>query len=74
MSEEEMPDPFKSARRVSGISVLLRPEDVMEAWGTISRAQAQRLFGAHGETIAAQMLAAGVEAAATLIRQERGES
>jgi hypothetical protein len=68
-----MPDPFKSARRASGITVVLRPENVMTAWGTISRAEAERLFFDHAETIASQMLAVGIEAAATLIRQERGE-
>lgn len=72
MNDANLPNPFHCARRVPGVSVLLKPEDVMNASETTSRAQAERLLEENGTTIAAQMLAAGLEAAVTILREEGG--
>lgn len=74
MSKEKkankLPNPFETARRVCGITVLLRPEDVSDVWNSISPDGVARLFSLHGERIASVMLAAGVTAAVEIIKQE----
>lgn len=72
MKEGRLPNPFECARRVVGVNVQLRPEDVMNVWGMISRAEAERLLDEHGAEIAAQMLAAGIDAAVTIMRAKGG--
>lgn len=74
MSDDMLPNPFKSARRVPGISVMLKPEDVTNAWGTMTRDKAAQLLDEHGSTIAARMLAAGIEMAFDLARDNGGSN
>jgi len=74
MSKQNLPNPFECARRIHGVSVLLKPEDVMDI-GTgpvLSRVEAERLLDEHGPTIAAQMLVAGINAAAHIISEQGG--
>ena len=76
MSKEKLPNPFECARRIHGVSVLLKPEDVMDT-GTgpvLSRAEAERLLAEHGPTIAAHMLVAGINAAVAIISEQGGRS
>ena len=76
MSKQNLPNPFECARRIHGVSVLLKPEDVMDT-GTgpvLSRAEAERLLDEHGSTIAAQMLVAGINAAVDIISEQGGRS
>lgn len=72
MSEPTVPDPFKSAQRLAGINVHLRPEDIMTALPDMRRETAQRLMDRHGGTLAAAMLGAGITAAIEIMRQEGG--
>lgn len=74
MSESNVPNPFDSATRVSGITVRLRPEDLMAAHASPDREDITRLLDRHGGTLAAAMLSAGIEAAVEIIRQEGGAS
>ncbi|MGB7158989.1 MAG: hypothetical protein WBD40_13030 [Tepidisphaeraceae bacterium] len=74
MSERHLPNPFECARRVGGVNVQLKPEDVMNVWGMISGAEAERLLDEHGTEIAAQMLAAGIDAAVTIMRAKGGST
>ena len=70
----DLPDPFKCAKRIAGVSVLLRPEDIVNACPGVVRERVDRLLDRHGGTLAAAMLAAGIEAAAQIIRQEGASS
>ena len=70
MSEPNLPNPFESAKRVSGVHVRLRPEDLMNAVPALRPETVQRLLDRHGGTIAAAMLNAGIEAAIEISKQE----
>ena len=70
MSESNLPNPFESARRVSGVNVRLRPEDLVSAMPSIGIDTADRLLDRHGGTLAAVMLNAGIEAGIEIIKQE----
>ena len=76
MSKQNLPNPFECARRIHGVSVLLKPEDVMGsgAGQVLSRAEAERLLDEHGPAIAAQMLVAGIDAAASILSEQGGRS
>lgn len=69
MSEQSVPNPFDSARRVVAINVQLNPEDVIAVW-PMRREQAERLLDRHASSIAVQMLTAGKDAVAQIIEQE----
>lgn len=71
---QELPDPFKSARRVEGITVHLRPEDLLNSNTMLDRASISRLMERHGGTLAAAMLAAGIETGLDLLHREGGRS
>jgi hypothetical protein len=73
MSESELPNPFECARRVIGVNVILRPDDITDVWGSLSKQQAEKLLDQHASSIAAQMLTAGISAAVQIMRQEGGE-
>lgn len=73
MSEANLPNPFECARRVVGVNVMLKPEDIMRVW-SITRNQAERLLDVHAPSIAAQMLAAGMDAVVEIIKQEGAAS
>ncbi len=73
MSESELPNPFECARRIIGVNVMLRPDDITDVWGSLSKQQAETLLDQHASSIAAQMLTAGISAAVQIIRQEGGE-
>jgi hypothetical protein len=70
MSDANLPNPFECARRIVGVNVLLKPQDIIDVWHSLSLEQAERLIDMHGSTIAAQMLAAGINAAVQIIQQE----
>ncbi len=72
MSESPLPNPFESARRVEGVTVRFRPEDLMAAYPKATIESVQRMFDRHGGTIAAIMLQAGIEAGIDLMRREGG--
>ncbi len=72
MSETPIPNPFESARRVDGVTVRLRPEDLMGAYPKATIESVQRMFDRHGGTLAAMMLQAGIDAGIEMMRQEGG--
>ena len=69
MSDQPVPNPFTSARRIVGINVLLKPEDIMAIW-SITSEQAELLINRHSSSIAVQMFAAGQKAVEQIIQQE----
>lgn len=64
------PNPFHSAKRESGVSVHLSPEDLLAAMPGMQMDVAKRLLDRHGGTVAAKMLGAGIDAAIEVARQE----
>jgi hypothetical protein len=74
MSENHLPDPFQSAKRISGIHVHLRPEDLVTSHAATDINAATRLLNRHGGTVAAAMLSAGIKSAIEIAQQEGGES
>ncbi len=70
MSESPISNPFESARRVDGVTVRLRPEDLIDAYPKATVESVQRMFDRHGGTIAAMMLQAGFDAGIEMMRQE----
>ncbi len=72
MSESPIPNPFDSARRVDGVTVRLRPEDLMAAYPKATVECVQRMFDRNGGTLAATMLQAGIDAGLELMRREGG--
>jgi hypothetical protein len=73
MSKSELPNPFECARHIIGVSVMLRPDDITDVWGSLSKQQAETLLDQHASSIATQMLTAGISAAVQIMRQEGGE-
>lgn len=71
---DELPDPFKTAKRCDGIIVRLRPEDLLSSDPTLDRESINRLMERHGGTLAAAMLAAGIEAGLDLLHREGDRS
>ena len=74
MSESNVPNPFESARRIGGVTVHLRAEDLITARPGLRPQAAERLMDRHGGTLAAAMLGAGINAAIEIVRQEGGAS
>ena len=70
MSETDVPNPFQAARRMAALSVMLQAADLIEAWPTLNEMQARRVLDINGSRIAVQMLAAGVNAALAILREE----
>lgn len=70
MSDKPVPNPFEAARRIAALSVMLQSHDLTDAWPTLTEMQARRVLDLHRSSIAVQMLAAGVQAALTILRQE----
>ncbi len=69
MTNQPVPNPFECARRVVGINVLLKPEDIM-CDPSITRQQAEQLLDRHASSIALRMLDAGRGAAVEIAKQE----
>ena len=74
MSESNIPNPFECAGRVVGVTVTLKPSDITEIWHSLTLEQAERLLDVHGSSIAAQMLAAGMDAAVDMIQRDGAAS
>jgi hypothetical protein len=74
MSELKPPNPFECAKRIIGVNVMLKPDDVVHAWPSITLADAEYLLDHHASSIAAQMLNAGIRAAVEIIKQQRAAS
>ncbi len=72
MSESPIPNPFESARRVDGVTVRLRPEDLMAAYPAATVESVLRMFDRHGGALAATMLQAGIDAGLELMPREGG--
>jgi hypothetical protein len=70
MSESNLPNPFECARRIIGVNVMLKPQDIVDVWHSLTLDQAERLLDVHGCGIAAQMLAAGMSAAVEIIKRD----
>jgi hypothetical protein len=70
MSELKMPNPFECAKRVVGVNVMLKPDDIVHACPSFSLADAEYLLNHHVSFIAAQMLSAGLRAAVEIIKQQ----
>lgn len=69
-SQPEVPNPFHSAKRESGVAVQLCPEDLLAAIPGMQMDAAKRLLDRHGGTVAAKMLGAGIDAAVEIARRE----
>lgn len=69
-SKPYLPNPFDSAKRVPGVTVGLRPEDITDVWLNIDEDEAAQFLDQHAASIAAQMLAAGRRAAYEIMKQE----
>ncbi|HEY1686480.1 MAG TPA: hypothetical protein VGG19_17080 [Tepidisphaeraceae bacterium] len=74
MNHSDVPNPFTSAKRISAVSVMLKPSDLVDAWPSLTVAEAERLIDLNGSRIAMQMITAGVNAAIEIIQQEGTES
>jgi hypothetical protein len=72
MSNDKLPNPFESARRMPGITVQLDPQDIMARTPGMTEKQADELLNRHGHEIAGRMIRAGVDAATALHRAEGG--
>jgi hypothetical protein len=70
MSDANLPNPFECARRIIGVNVMLKPQDIVDVWHSLSLEQAERLLDVHGSGIAAQMFAAGMNAAVEIIKRD----
>jgi hypothetical protein len=70
MSELKPPNPFECAKRIIGINVTLKPDDIVHARPSITLADAEYLLNHHASFIAAQMLSAGLRAAVEIIKQQ----
>jgi hypothetical protein len=70
MSQENRPNPFKSARRLPGLVVHLDPRDIVARQPDLTIQQSDELLNRHGHAIAASMIQAGVEAAIALHQSE----
>ena len=70
MSNENVPNPFASAKRVVALNVTLKAADLIDAWPDTSVETAKRIFDQNGAKIAERMIAAGVEAAIDIIINE----
>jgi hypothetical protein len=68
--QSNVPNPFHSAKRESGVSVQLCPQDLLAAIAGMQIDAAKRLLDRHGGTVAAKMLGAGIDAAVEIARQE----
>ena len=74
MSDLQPPNPFDAAKRQSGVYARLRPDDIAHACPGVTRERVHRLLDRHGGTLAAAMLAAGIEAAVEIMHQEGGDA
>lgn len=70
MSELKMPNPFECAKRIAGINVVLKPDDIHHTQPGVSLADAKQVLDRHASAIAAQMLKAGICAAVEIITRE----
>ena len=70
MSELKMPNPFECAKRIVGVNVMLKPDDIVHACPSFSLADAEYLLDHHVSFIATQMLSAGLRAAVEIIKQQ----
>ena len=74
MSELKPPNPIECARRIIGVNVMLKPDDIVLAWPSIILADAEYLLDHHASSIAAEMLSAGLSAAVEIIKQQGAAS
>lgn len=70
MSDNTVPNPFDAARSTAAFSVVLQPHDLIAAWPSLTETQARRMLELHRSAIAPQMIAAGVQAALAILKQE----
>jgi UTP-glucose-1-phosphate uridylyltransferase len=70
MSELKMPNPFECAKRIVGVNVMLKPDDIVHACPSVSLATAELFLDMHASIIAVQMLSAGLSAAVEIIKQQ----
>lgn len=74
MSDAQPLNPFDAANRLSGVYARLRPDDIVRACPGATRERVDRLLDRHGGTLAAAMLAAGIEAAVEIMHREGGDA
>lgn len=74
MNNNNVPNPFASAKRVPGLTVTIKPSDVTDFCAGLSIAKAEMLLKEHASLIAVQMIAAGINAAAEILHQEANQS
>ena len=67
MSQSHLPNPFHSARRVNGLTVLLKPTDLLGIRIGITASEADKLMERHASAIAACMISAGIDAATRIV-------
>ena len=74
MSNDELPNPFHTAKRIAGLSVRLNPEDAINIIPTMTREQAEKMLEENSIEIATQMISAGLEAVIRIVARERGQA
>ena len=70
MSESRVPNPFECAKRVVGVSITMKPSDIVHASPNVSLIDAEHLLDRHAAIIAVKMLNAGIRAAVEIIDRE----
>ena len=70
MSESKAPNPFECAKRLIGMNVALKANDILHAHPCVSLAEAEQVLDRHASTIAARMLKAGINTAVEIIKRE----
>jgi hypothetical protein len=70
MNDTDCPNPFQCARRIVGVNVMLKPSDIIDVSPSLTVAEAEYLLERHGSAIAGQMLTAGINAVAEIIKHE----
>jgi hypothetical protein len=69
MNNSDLPEPFRSARRIAGIHVELTPADLTRERPDVSLEMAGWLMEQNGEEVATLMLTAGLEALVRIVQQ-----
>jgi hypothetical protein len=69
MNESKAPNPFECAKRVVGVNVVLKPDDIVRASPKVSIADAEELLNRYGARIAAEMLNTGIRTALNIIKE-----
>jgi hypothetical protein len=72
MTVSKAPNPFECARRIIGVNVMLKPDDIVQTGVTLG--DAERWLDDCASIIAAEMLSAGIRAAVEIIKQQEATS